>query len=76
MSDPSDFLYPRSRYEGQFNPNNPNSLIFNANLQEFSQKVALICALETNGKVTPLEAYQRIKELWQELESSRQDLFG
>lgn len=35
-----DFLYPRSRYYGQVQPEN---LVFNANLQEFAQKVSLIC---------------------------------
>ncbi len=42
-----DFLMPRSKYHGEFTPQN---LAFNANLQEFAQRVALICALETGGK--------------------------
>ncbi len=61
MADQSDFLYPRSRYYGQFNPQN---LTFNANLQEFAQRINYICALETNGKISPEDAYQEIKLLW------------
>ncbi|MDX2271920.1 MAG: hypothetical protein NW237_08205 [Cyanobacteriota bacterium] len=49
-------------------------VVFNANLQEFSQRVAIICALESNGKLTPLEAYDYIKDLWQRLESSKESL--
>jgi len=31
------FIYPRSRYYGQVKPEN---LVFNANLQEFAQRVS------------------------------------
>lgn len=68
MADQSDFLYPRSRYYGQFNPQN---LTFNANLQEFAQRINYICALETNGKISPEDAYQEIKLLWHELKESK-----
>jgi len=37
MVDEFDFLYPRSRYYGQVKPEN---LVFNANLQEFAQRVS------------------------------------
>jgi hypothetical protein len=61
MSKPSDFfLYPNSRYNGEFTPEN---LAFNSNLQEFTQKVSYICSLETAGKLTPEDSYQRIKLL-------------
>lgn len=66
-----EFLFPRSRYRGQFTPKN---LMFNANLQEFSQKVSYICSLETNGKIEPDEAYQKIAELWSDLSRSKVDL--
>ena len=66
----SDFLYPRHRYRGQWTPEN---LTFNANLQEFSQKVGYICNLETNGKLSPAQAYKEIKSLWkQQLRSKKQ----
>lgn len=69
--DKSDFLYPRSRYYGQVKPEN---LVFNANLQEFAQRVNYICNLETAGKLPSEEAYQRIKELWKQLKRSKKQL--
>lgn len=66
-----DFLYPRSRYQGQFKPEN---LVFNANLQEFSQTVGYICNLETSGKLSNEDAYQRISLLWKQLKRSKQEL--
>ncbi len=67
----SDFLYPRSRYYGQVKPEN---LVFNANLQEFSQRVSIICSLETGGKLTPEESYEQIKTLWKQLKRSKKQL--
>ena len=69
--DKSDFLYPRSRYYGQVKPEN---LVFNANLQEFAQRVNYICNLETAGKLPSEEAYQRIKDLWKQLKRSKKQL--
>ncbi|MGF1478994.1 MAG: hypothetical protein ACFB4I_05830 [Cyanophyceae cyanobacterium] len=69
--DKNDFLYPRSSYHGEVKPEN---LVFNANLQEFTQKVSYICNLETAGKMTPLEAYDKIKELWKQLKKSKKEL--
>ena len=40
----SDFLYPRSRYRGHWKPEN---LVFDANLQEFAQRVSYICNLQS-----------------------------
>lgn len=71
MTERDEFLYPRSRYYGEFTPQN---LAFNANLQEFAQKVTYICALETGGKVSPEQAYQGIKGLWKELKNSKKNL--
>ncbi|MBP0029950.1 hypothetical protein PN466_19645 [Roseofilum reptotaenium CS-1145] len=65
------FLYPRSYYHGKFTPDN---LVFNANLQEFAQKVSFISALESNGKLSPLESYNRIKNLWEDLNRISQEL--
>ncbi|MFM7887054.1 MAG: hypothetical protein ACKPCM_10270, partial [Pseudanabaena sp.] len=64
-------MFPRSRYYGKFTPEN---LMFNSNLQEFSHRVSIICALETGGKLSPQEAYIQIAELWQQLEKSKQNL--
>jgi hypothetical protein len=65
------FLYPSSRYHGDFTPEN---LVFNNNLQEFTQKVSYICSLETSGKLTPEESYKQIKSLWKELKRSKKEL--
>ena len=69
--DKDNFLYPRSCYYGQVKPEN---LVFNANLQIFSQKVDYITALETGGKISPEEAYEQIGIFWQELKSIKKEL--
>ncbi len=66
-----NFLTPKSKYQGDFTPQN---LAFNANLQEFAQRVSLICNLETGGKVSSSEAYDNIKKLWKELKASKKNL--
>jgi len=71
MTDSNDFLYPRSRYYGEFKPEN---LVFNANLQEFAQRVNYLCSLETGGKISPEEAYQEIKDMWKQLKRSKKQL--
>ena len=71
MTDLNSFLYPRSRYQGKVKP---ESLVFNANLQEFSQRVSYICCLETGGKLSPNESFQHIRSLWHQLKQSYQQL--
>ncbi|NJO39836.1 MAG: hypothetical protein HC769_01245 [Cyanobacteria bacterium CRU_2_1] len=71
MSDRNHFLYSRSHYRGQVKPEN---LVFNANLQEFSQRLNLICGLQTNGKLTPIEAFDQIESLWHQLKFSKKAL--
>lgn len=66
-----NFLYPIAHYRGEFTPEH---LAFNANLQEFAQRVSLLCGLETSGKIPPGEAYQQIKALWQQLQESKRNL--
>lgn len=66
-----DFMMPRARYHGEFTP---ERMVFNANLQEFANKVSLICNLETGGKITSEDAYSRIKQLWKELKASKKVL--
>lgn len=67
----NNFLYPRSRYYGTVKPEN---LVFNANLQEFAQRASYICNLETAGKLSPEEAYNQIKSLWEQLKQSKKQL--
>ena len=66
-----NFFYPRSSYRGEFTPEN---LVFDANLQEFAQRISLICGLETNGKLTPSQAYDEIKKLYKQLKTSKKEL--
>ncbi|MGB3296769.1 MAG: hypothetical protein WBA76_00770 [Phormidesmis sp.] len=68
-----EFITPRSQYQGEFTPQN---LAFNANLQEFAQRVSLICGLETGGKVSSSDAYGDIKRLWKELKASKKNLLS
>jgi hypothetical protein len=71
MTDRDDFLYPSSRYHGEFTPEN---LAFNANLQEFAQRVSYVCGLETGGKIAPEDAYEQIKHLWKDLKKSKKNM--
>lgn len=66
-----NFIYPKAPYHGQVKPEN---LVFNANLQEFAHKVMYICNLETSGKISTVEAYQKIKQLWKFLHQSKKNL--
>jgi len=65
------FLDPRGHYHGKFTP---KKLVFNANLQEFGQRVSYLCGLASNGKISPEEAYRQIKQHWETLEGSTRKL--
>jgi hypothetical protein len=71
MTANTNFLYPKSRYRGSVQPEN---LVFNANLQEFAQKVSYITNLETNGKLSPEQSYKEIRTLWKQLKRSKKHL--
>lgn len=76
MSNQSDrtkeqLLYPTASYRGEFTPEH---LVFNANLQEFANRVSILCGLETSGKIAPGEAYEQIKDLWKQLKESKKNL--
>jgi hypothetical protein len=66
-----DFIHPYRSYHGK---ETLPDIIFDANLQEFSDRVAIICALENGGKISPEEAYKQIKELWKEMKASKKNL--
>ncbi|CCI04797.1 MAG: hypothetical protein IM550_08645 [Microcystis sp. M54BS1] len=68
-----NFLYPKTSYRGLFTPQN---LVFNANLQEFALRVSFIAGLHTGGKLTSTEAYEKINQLWQELNTSQKFLLA
>lgn len=67
----ANFISPRSRYYGKIQPQN---LVFNANLQEFAQRVSIISNLETGGKISPEDSYREIKSLWKQLKQSKKEL--
>ena len=71
MNDLQAFLYPLARYYGEVKPQN---LVFNANLQEFAQRVSLIANLATNGKLSPEDSYTQVEALWQQLQTSKNQL--
>lgn len=63
-----DFLYPISPYHGSLTH---DTVILNAKLQEFAQKVGFIANLYTAGKLPSDKAYFQIESLWRELESTK-----
>ncbi len=71
MANKFDFLHSQNRYYGQVKL---DSLVFNMNLQEFAIAVGDICNLETAGKLSPEESYQKIHSLLQQFERSKTQL--
>ncbi|KGF71925.1 hypothetical protein DO97_14300 [Neosynechococcus sphagnicola sy1] len=71
MGDCNRFLYPKHPYHGQFQP---DYLVFNANLQEFAQRVGYVSGLTTGGKLTTAESYQQLQSLWQQFEQITEQL--
>ncbi|MEO1375292.1 MAG: hypothetical protein AAFW70_13420 [Cyanobacteria bacterium J06635_10] len=66
----NDFLYSSSSYEEGFDKN----LVFNANLQEFSQTISDIANLQTWGKISSFEAYLKVKAAYKHLKRSKKVL--
>jgi hypothetical protein len=64
-------LYWGSHYRGNATPEN---VVFNANLQEFAQKVDFIVGLQTGGKLSAEESYVQIETLWEQLRESKRHL--
>ncbi|WAK73924.1 hypothetical protein AP9108_25390 [Arthrospira sp. PCC 9108] len=62
---------PRYPYRGSDQPEN---MLFNANLQEFAQQVSYIAALQTNGKMSTYESYKKIKQQWKRLKKTHKQL--
>ncbi|NJM58593.1 MAG: hypothetical protein HC857_15900, partial [Synechococcales cyanobacterium RU_4_20] len=50
MSSTRHFLYP---HRSSLSANRPQEILFDANLQEFAQRVGYIASLETGGKLSP-----------------------
>ncbi|HIK37534.1 MAG TPA: hypothetical protein IGQ44_06065 [Geminocystis sp. M7585_C2015_104] len=60
-----EMLFPCWHYGGVFTPEN---WLFNCNLQEFAQKVSMVEALHTAGKISTSQALERLNLLWEGLE--------
>ncbi|MEA5449396.1 hypothetical protein VB780_12505 [Leptolyngbya sp. CCNP1308] len=65
------FISPKSSYYGTFSP---QQLVFNANLQEFANRVGYISGLQTGGKLSPDEAFEQIKSLYKQLKQTKKGL--
>lgn len=69
--DKSGYFYPRSNYYGGLTV---EYLAHNANLQELSQKIAYICALEKDKEISGEQAYQEVKRLWTQFKQNQKEL--
>jgi hypothetical protein len=54
----------------------PTSLVFHQNLESFAERVGLIVALQSNGKLSQEEAYNQIRTIWKKLGASKKDLLS
>lgn len=71
MMELKNFLNPRYPYRGS---DQPEDILFNANLQEFAQQVSYIAALQSNGKMSAYESYKKIKQQWKKLKKTHKQL--
>ncbi|USR92417.1 hypothetical protein NEA10_06780 [Phormidium yuhuli AB48] len=71
MMNRADFLTTKRPYHGTVPPDHPEVLLFDANLQEFAQKVGYISCLETSGKLPPDLAFKEIEALWTKLQKTK-----
>ena len=71
MSSANRFLYP---YRSSARAHHPEEIIFDANLQEFAQRVSYIASLEVGGKLSQGDSFRAIEQLWQQLSASHQQL--
>lgn len=66
-----NFLPDYLPYQGKLTIEN---LAFNANLQEFAQRVSCICELANTGEISPEESFNQIELLFEKLTLSKQQL--
>ena len=52
----------------------PTSLVFHQNLESFAERVGLIVALQSNGKLSQEQAYDEIRKIWKKLRDSKKEL--
>jgi hypothetical protein len=63
-----------SSYRGQ--DWTPQRLAFHQNLETFAERVGLIVALQSNGKLSQEEAYAEIRRTWNQLKDSKTTLLN
>lgn len=66
-----EMLFPCWHYGGVFTPEN---WLFNCNLQEFAQRVSIVEALHTAGKISTPQAVEQLNFLWEGLEKGYHSL--
>ena len=54
----------------------PQRLAFHQNLEAFAEKVELIVALQSNGKISQESAYEEIRRFWNDLKASKSNLLN
>lgn len=54
----------------------PGRLVFHQNLEQFAERVGLIVALQGNGKISQEEAFDEIRQIWRQLQNSRESLLS
>lgn len=54
----------------------PERLVFHQNLESFAERVGLIVALQSNGKLSQEKAYAEIRKLWKGLRASKGSLLN
>ncbi|MBM5799643.1 MAG: hypothetical protein FJ077_02125 [Cyanobacteria bacterium K_DeepCast_35m_m2_023] len=52
----------------------PQRLMFHQNLESFADRVGLIVALQSNGKLSQEAAYSQIRKIWKKLKTSKDSL--
>ncbi len=65
-------LEAHSSYRGE--DWSPERLVFHQNLEQFAERVGLIVALQGNGKISQEEAFDEIRQIWKQLQTSRESL--
>ena len=54
----------------------PQRLAFHQNLEMFAERVGLIVALQSNGKISQEAAYAEIRSIWNDLRASKSELLN
>ena len=54
----------------------PQRLAFHQNLESFAERVGLIVALQSNGKLSQEQAYTEIRSIWNQLKDSKSALLN